>query len=162
MRKIFFLLSVCLLVPALALPEPSSIPLCAPPGEQPVGHAPKAKHGVGARENRWISSLPEERQATARALLEEALPEIARLRRALGDRVNALADLNYDEATPPETLLQLGRELQETRNALRERLARLDSDLRENVGSVPASLHKHGRRLRKLDLQESGGTVDKN
>lgn len=156
MQKIFFLLSVCLLVPALALAGPPCESQCPP--DPP---APKAKK-LGGRETRWIHSLPEERQAQARAILEEALPEIARLRHDLRDRVNALADLNYDESTPPETLLQLGRELQETRNALRERLARLDSDLRENVGSVPASLQHHGRRLRKLDLQEAAGTVDKN
>ena len=157
MQKIFFLLSFCLLVPVLALAEPPCDPQC-PPGAT----APKAKHAIGGRENRWIKSLPEERQAPARAILEEALPEIMRLRHALRERVDALADLNYDEATPPETLLQLGRELQETRNALRERLVRLDNDLRENAGSVPPSLHRHGRRLRRLDLQEAAGAVDKN
>lgn len=157
MQKILFLLSFCLLVPTLALPGAPCDPQC-----QQGAPAPRAKHAVDGRENRWIKSLPEERQAPARAILEEALPEIMRLRHALRERVDALADLNYDEATPPETLLQLGRELQETRNALRERLVRLDNDLRENAGSVPPSLHRHGRRLRRLDLQEAAGAVDKN
>ena len=124
----------------------------------------QAHHGSGGRENRWIQSLPENQQAAAHAILREALPEVDRLRRALREKVDALADLNYDAATPPETLLQLGRELQETRNALRERLSRLESDLREKTGSVPPFLHKHGRRLRKLDMQGMPDTpgMDKN
>lgn len=92
-----------------------------------------------------MRTLPEDQQAKASSILQDALPEIARLRSALRAKVDALADLNYDEVTPPETLLQLGRELQEIRNAINERLARLDNDLRGSVGSAPGHLRKPGR-----------------
>ena len=148
MQKIFFILSLCLLLPALVWAQ---------------GH--HGHDGTAPRDHRWIRSLPEEQRAPAREILREALPEIGRLRHALREKVDALADLNYDEATPPETLLQLGRELQETRNALRERLARLEHDLREAIGTVPASLRRHSQRLRQLDVQGLAVTpaeVDKN
>ena len=150
---------IAFLVPGLLAAMLAAMLLMAP-----VFSLAQPRHGLSPHENRWIHSLPEDQQATARAILREAMPEIAQLRKTLRDKVEALADLNYDEDTPPESLPQLGRELQETRNALRERLARLDRDLREAVGSTPASLHRHGQRLRKLDMQGLSGEagMDKN
>lgn len=146
MRKRILTLCSCLLLPALAWAQPA--------------HAPH--DGMGGRENRWIRTLPEEHQATARALLQEGLADIARLRAALGAKVNALADLNYNEATPPEALLQLGRELQESRNALRERLARLLQELQDTVGATPAFLRERGHRMYRLSPHALPPEVDKN
>ena len=76
--------------------------------------------------------------------------------------MDALADLNYNDATPPETLLQLGRELQECRNALRERLARLLRDLQDTVGDAPAFLRERGRRMHRHEPHALPPEVDKN
>ena len=148
MKKITLFTCTCLLVPTLAWAQPA--------------RAPHDAHGLGGRENRWIHTLPEERQPAARALLQEGLPEIARLRATLGEKVDALADLNYNDATPPETLLQLGRELQECRNALRERLARLLRDLQDAVGDAPAFLRERGRRMHRHGPHALPPEVDKN
>lgn len=161
MKKIFFILSICLLVPGLfvssqGLAENSSKePALSDSGFAGSGAIQnscdeRCRRKAGGFAKSWQHSLPEEFQAKAQAILQEAIPEITQLRRALREKVDALADLNYDEVTPPEKLLQLGRELQELRNALNERLARLDSDLRNAVGSSPKSLRKLGRHQSEL------------
>ena len=148
MKTHIFILCFCLLLPTLAWANPA--------------RAPYDAHGLGGRENRWIHTLPEEHQATARVILQQGLLEIASLRATLGEKVDALADLNYNDATPPETLLQLGRELQECRNALRERLARLLQDLQDAVGGAPAFLRERGRHTHRRNPHVLPPEVDKN
>lgn len=144
MNKIFFILFSCMFLPGLCLADPQADSL---PEPAHMACDARCKQKTGGFAKRWLHSLPEDQQTRARAIIQEAMPEITHLRRALREKVDALADLNYDEVTPPEKLLQLGRELQETRNAMNERLARLESDLRESVGSSPKSLRKLGRNL---------------
>lgn len=77
----------------------------------------------------WLDTLPYEKQAKARKIMQDVHPTMQSLRDAIREKKAQLASLTYGKDTTPETLPRLGLQLQQLRAALKEELKRLKNRL---------------------------------
>lgn len=82
----------------------------------------------------WLAGLEPLQRERARAILREAHPAIHDLRVQIREKKAELEDLRFDSSTPPDALPRLGRELQQLRRQLRERLRIVSERLRSEAG----------------------------
>ncbi len=82
----------------------------------------------------WYADMSEEKQTTARSILEKSEPQIRTLQKNIKTTMQQLHALSYDAYSDPQTLLYLGRELQKYREDLREKLQTLNVELLRSIG----------------------------
>lgn len=95
----------------------------------------------------WISRLPPDLQARARAVVAAHAPKLDGLHEGIRLKMGELVALRYDGETPPESLPRLGHELQELRDALHAEIIRMDEELRREIGVSPGPPPGRGCRL---------------
>lgn len=78
--------------------------------------------GCVAAARRWLDTLPPAKRELARGIMRQANPRAAALRRAINEKKNQLASINYSQGVAPEALPRLGLELQQLRRDLRSEL----------------------------------------
>ncbi len=90
------------------------------------------------REKKWSVNLTPAQKQRADEIIQEARPKIRTLRIALQNKMLELKEFHYKSSNDHDALALLGKELQQTREALRKELKLLDKRLMQEVG---ASLH---------------------
>lgn len=95
-------------------------------------------NGGGYRQYRdveeWLSGLPPEQGARARAILDEERPAIQELRARIHAKMDELDSLSYNANTPSDALPRLGWELQTLRDELRARYRHVRQRLLDEAG----------------------------
>lgn len=107
----------------------------------------------------WLASLEPLQRERARAILREAHPAIHDLRVQIREKKAELEDLRFDRSTPPDALPRLGRELQQLRMQLRERLRVVSERLRSEAGISMGPLDGDGFWLTPPRTDAVSGSV---
>ena len=66
--------------------------------------------------------------------MEEAMPALRDLDGQIGAKRRELEQLNFNDGSDPEQLARLGRELQEQRDSMKEKLSQVSDRLRTETG----------------------------
>lgn len=132
MLKICF--SLCLLAPlCFSQPVAAGHGLPDPPdgqGEYRMGSYLGNTQDI----DEWLAELSPSQRAKARIIIDEVRPNVRELRARIREKMTELESLSYDQATSPDTLPRLGRELQLLRDELRATLLEMDKRLLREVG----------------------------
>lgn len=82
----------------------------------------------------WLDTLDPFQRDRARKIMQEAHPELQKLREEIRHKKRQLASISFDKGMPPETLPRLGMELQQLRSNLSAELRRVEKRLRNEAG----------------------------
>jgi len=84
--------------------------------------------------SQWIENLPSVQQGAARRILDDVRPRARELRRSIEEKMKELEQFSYSRGTEPNTLPQLGRELQDLRDALMCLIRKTRQRMRDEAG----------------------------
>lgn len=145
MHKICF--SLCLLAP-LCFSQPAAADHGLPDPPDGQDEYRMGSHLGNARDmDAWLAELSPDQRAKARTIIDEAQPRVRELRTRIREKMAELESLSYDQATSPDTLPRLGRELQLLRNELRATLLEMDRRLLREAGVSPGAPMSRGGRM---------------
>ena len=99
----------------------------------PPGYGPQIPGGMGQARD-CLADLPADKQKRAVQIMEEAMPALRDLDGQIGAKRRELEQLNFNDGSDPEQLARLGRELQELRDSMKEKLSQVSDRLRTETG----------------------------
>lgn len=99
----------------------------------PPGYGAQIHGGMGQARD-CLADLPADKQKRAVQIMEEAMPALRDLDGQIGAKRRELEQLNFNDGSDPEQLARLGRELQELRDSMKEKLSQVSDRLRTETG----------------------------